>query len=74
MCYDISPNGVTYNADIIKLEDIKVDNCRVGVRSGQAQEKGNEINNIVAWGNTQILIQIGKSGKSINDISDACPK
>ena len=63
VCYDISPNGVTYNADIIKLEDIKVGNCRVGVRSGQAQEKGNEINNIVAWGNTQILIQIGKSGK-----------
>lgn len=63
VCYDISPNGVTFNADIIKLENIRVGNCRVGVRSGQAQEKGNEIINIVAWGNTQILIQIGKSGK-----------
>ena len=39
VCYDISPNGATYNADIIKLEDIRVGNCRVGVRSGQEQEK-----------------------------------
>ena len=30
VCYDISPNGATYNADIIKLEDIRVGNCRVG--------------------------------------------
>jgi len=63
VCYDISPNGYTYNADIVILENIRVGNCRIGVRSGQAQEKGNEIRNIVAWGNTQILIQIGKSGK-----------
>jgi hypothetical protein len=63
VCYDISPNGVTFNADIITLQDIRVGNCRIGVRSGQAQEKGNEINNIVAWDNCQVLIQIGKSGK-----------
>jgi len=63
VCYDISPNGKTFNADIITLEDIRVGNCRIGVRSGQAQEKGNEIRNIVAWDRCQILIQIGKSGK-----------
>lgn len=63
VCYDISPNGVTFNADIVKLENIRVGDCRIGVRSGQAQEKGNEIINIVAWGNCHTLIQIGKSGK-----------
>lgn len=61
--YDISPNGVTFNADILHLNNIHCGNGRIGVRNGQAQEKGNEINGIYSWGNLQVLIQIGKSGK-----------
>ncbi|MEP6949315.1 MAG: hypothetical protein ABI863_08580 [Ginsengibacter sp.] len=61
--YDISPNGATYNADIIHLNNIHCGNGRIGVRSGQAQEKDNEINGIFSWGSIQVLIQIGKSGK-----------
>lgn len=61
--YDISPNGVTFNADIIRLNDIQCGNGRIGVRSGQAQEKGNIINNITSWGRLHTLFQSGKSGK-----------
>ena len=62
--YDISQNGKTFNADILRLTNIHCGNCRVAFRSGQAQEKGNVIDGIYSWGTCQILIQIGKSGKS----------
>ena len=61
--YDISPNGVTYNADIIRLTDIQCGHGRIGVRSNQAQEKGNIINNIASWGRIHTIFQSGKSGK-----------
>lgn len=63
MLYDISPNGVTFNADIIRFTNIHCGDGRIGIRSGQAQEKGNVIDGIYSWGKLNTLIQIGKSGK-----------
>lgn len=61
--YSISPNTVTYNGDMIRLNHIRCGNGRIGVQSNQGQEKGNEINYIASWGSIHTLIQIGKSGK-----------
>lgn len=61
--YSVSPNGFTFNADVLTFTNIRCGNGRIGFQSGQAQEKGNQINNIVSWGNLQTLISIGKSGK-----------
>jgi len=59
----ISPNGKTFNADVLSFTNIRLGNGRCGIQSGQAQEKGNIINNIVAWDNLHTLITIGNAGK-----------
>ena len=61
--YSISPNGVTYNADILLFEDIRFGDGRVGFETGQAQEKGNIIRGIYSWGAIHTLISIGQVGK-----------
>jgi hypothetical protein len=61
--YNVSPNGVTFNADCLSFTNIRCGSGRIGFQSGQAQEKGNIINNIVSWSNLHTLISIGKSGK-----------
>jgi hypothetical protein len=61
--YNVSPNGVTYNADVLVFRDIRCGNGRIGFQSGQAQEKGNTITNIVAWDNLHTLVSIGNAGK-----------
>lgn len=61
--YSVSPNGVTYNADVLEFKDIRCGNGRIGFQSGQAQEKGNTITNIVAWDNLHTLVSIGNAGK-----------
>jgi hypothetical protein len=59
----ISPNGKTYNADVLSFTNIRLGNGRCGIQSGQAQEKGNIINNVVAWDNLHTLMSIGNAGK-----------
>jgi len=59
----ISPNGKTFNADVLTFTNVRLGNGRCGIQSGQAQEKGNTINNIVAWDNLHTLISIGNAGK-----------
>lgn len=61
--YAVSPNGVTFNADVLSFTNIRCGHGRIGFQSGQAQEKGNQINNIVSWGNLHTLISIGHSSK-----------
>ena len=63
-CYAVSPNGVTFNADILTLNQIQCGECYVGFVSGQAQEKGNSINGIYSWGKVYCLINIGNEGKA----------
>lgn len=63
VAYDVSPNGVTFNADMLYFDYIGINDCRIGIRSGQAQEKGNVINYVKSWGKLNTLIQIGNSGK-----------
>ncbi len=48
--YAISPNGVTVNADIIIMENIRCGDARLGISAGQAQEKGNVIRGLYSWG------------------------
>ncbi len=62
--YLISPNGVTFNADILIFENIRCGNARVGFANGQAQEKGNVIRGIYSWGNIHTLYSSGRYGKS----------
>lgn len=62
--YLVSPNGKTFNADILIFENIKCGDAKVGFASGQAQEKGNVIRGIYSWGNLHTLISIGRYGKS----------
>ncbi len=61
--YMISPNGKTFNADILIFENIKCGDAKVGFASGQAQEKGNIIRGIYSWGSIHTLISIGHFGK-----------
>jgi len=60
----VSPNGKTFNADILIFENIHCGDARVGFAGGQAQEKGNVIRGIYSWGNMHTLICIGRYGKS----------
>jgi len=62
--YLVSPNGKTFNADILLFENIKCGDAKVGFASGQAQEKGNVIRGIYSWGRIHTLISIGKYGKA----------
>lgn len=62
--YSVSPNGKTFNADILVFENIKCGDARIGFASGQAQEKGNVIRGIYSWGSMHTLISIGKLGKA----------
>ncbi|MEP7110349.1 MAG: hypothetical protein ABI760_20305 [Ferruginibacter sp.] len=61
--YSVSPNGVTSNGDILKFENIRCGDGRIGFQSNQAQEKGNSIQGIYSWGSIHTLISIGQSGK-----------
>lgn len=62
--YLISPNGKTFNADILLFQNIRCGDARVGFATGQAQEKGNIIRGIFSWGSIHTLISIGRYGKS----------
>lgn len=62
--YMVSPNGKTFNADILIFENIKCGDAKVGFASGQAQEKGNVIRGIYSWGRMHTLISIGRYGKA----------
>lgn len=61
--YLVSPNGKTFNADILLFENIRCGDAKVGFASGQAQEKGNVIRGIYSWGSVHTLISIGRYGK-----------
>ncbi len=63
ICYNISPNGVTDNAELLRFTNVRCGNAIVGFQCGQAQEKGNIIDNIVSWDNLHTLISIGNAGK-----------
>jgi hypothetical protein len=62
--YLISPNGVTFNADILIFENIRCGDARIGFVNGQAQEKGNVIRGIYSWGSIHTLYSAGKFGKT----------
>ena len=62
--YLVSPNGVTFNADILIFENIRCGDAMVGFASGQAQEKGNVIRGIYSWGNIHTLFTTGRFGKA----------
>jgi hypothetical protein len=61
--YFISPNGKTFNADILLFENIRCGDAKVGFATGQAQEKGNVIRGIYSWGSIHTLYVSGKFGK-----------
>lgn len=61
--YLVSPNGITFNADILLFENIRCGDARIGFANGQAQEKGNVIRGIYSWGSIHTLYTAGKLGK-----------
>jgi hypothetical protein len=62
--YFISPNGKTFNADILVFENIRCGDAKVGFATGQAQEKGNVIRGIYSWGSIHTLFSSGRYGKA----------
>ncbi len=62
--YLVSPNGKTFNAEILIFENIRCGDAKVGFASGQAQEKGNMIRGIYSWGSIHTLYSCGRYGKS----------
>lgn len=50
------------NGEMITIENCSLGEARVGIATGQAQEKGNWIKNIKAWGRIHTVFQIGRSG------------
>ena len=62
--YLISPNGKTFNADILVFENIRCGDAKVGFATGQAQEKGNIIRGIYSWGSIHTLYSSGRYGKA----------
>ena len=61
--YKISPNGVTFNADIILMENIRCGDARLGISCGQAQEKGNVIRGLFSWGRIHTIFATNIYGK-----------
>ncbi len=61
--YFVSPNAVTFNADILIFENIRCGDAIIGFASGQAQEKGNVIRGIYSWGSIHTLFTTGRFGK-----------
>lgn len=61
--FSVSPNGITFNADILIFENIRCGDARIGFANGQAQEKGNVIRGIYSWGNIHTLYSAGRLGK-----------
>ena len=61
--YAISPNGVTFNADIIIMENIRW-GCKAGYIVGQAQEKGNVIRGLYSWGRIHTIFATNIYGKN----------
>ena len=61
--YAISPNGVTVNADIILMENIRCGDARLGISAGQAQEKGNIIRGLYSWGRIHTVFATNMFGK-----------
>src|SRR5450631_175803 len=62
--YLISPNGYTYNAEIIIMENIRCGDARLGISSGQAQEKGNVIRGLYSWGRIHTIFATNIYGKN----------
>ena len=62
--YLISPNGHTYNAEIIIMENIRCGDARLGISSGQAQEKGNVIRGLYSWGRIHTIFATNIYGKN----------
>jgi hypothetical protein len=62
--YLVSPNGKTFNADVLLFQNIRCGDARIGFANGQAQEKGNTIRGIYSWGNIHTLYSAGRMGKS----------
>lgn len=61
--YLVSPNGKTFNAEILLFENIRCGDAKVGFASGQAQEKCNVIRGIYSWGSIHTLYSAGRYGK-----------
>jgi hypothetical protein len=61
--YLISPNGQTFNADIILMENIRCGDARLGISGGQAQEKGNVIRGLYSWGRIHTIFATNIYGK-----------
>lgn len=60
----VSPNGQTFNAEILLFENIRCGDAKIGFVSAQAQEKGNVIRGIYSWGSIHTLYSAGRFGKS----------
>ncbi len=62
ICYSISPNGQTRNAEILVFENNRGNECKVVLQTSQAQEKENLVKGLYSWGRCHTLIDIGNSG------------
>lgn len=57
-----SPNGYTQNAEIITLQNIRLQAVKYGIVGCQAQEKENRVINLGAWGPTNCVFVFTRYG------------
>lgn len=56
-----SPSAQTLNAELMDIQRIQVENCKIGVAGCQDQEKLNQIRHFACWGGTYTLFCMGAS-------------
>jgi len=58
----LSPNGYTLNNELITMENIRINDCKVAFAGCQAQEKQNRLINWGIWGRVRIAFMFGNYG------------
>lgn len=57
-----SPNGSTRNAEMTRITQVKIANCKLGISGGQHQEKTNVIDGLAAWMGIHTVFATGRYG------------
>lgn len=59
----LSPNAITLNNDILRVENFHGGDCKAMIVGCEAQQKGMVFDGVYCWGQTHTVISIGKYGR-----------
>lgn len=60
----LSPNKITLNNDILRVENFHGGDCKAAIVGCEAQQKGMVFDGVYCWGNTHTVISIGRYGRA----------